>query len=304
MTETLNTVLLVGLTEESRELAQSWVDDAAAAGRQVFGYAPAFGEHAPGISEVAGIPCFQAPGEWLATIDVVVPLLPVNAPKAWQRIMADCARLDREITRMRNPEAPDPEPECCWIETIEPDEARPELKAIYDDLLGVHGKLHNLYRTFSLQPAPLAPADAHYRAVLHDSGLVSEPWFLELLSSQAATLAGCGYALANHGENFINLLGDRGLGEKMLAALEARDYGVLFDAKQAAFLRFGELLCLRPHAVQEVHIETLRNTGATDTEILEGVQAIACFAYWTRFINGLGIRSGGESVGRLDLDKA
>jgi len=299
----MKSILLVGLNDETRDLADEWIQTAATTDRPIVVYAPAVTDVTDDITAVAGVSCYGEPGDWLATIDVVVPLLPTGAPGTWQSTLAECARLDREITRLKGQESPEPEPDCCWIETIEPDAARPELKAIYDDLLGVHGKLHNLYRAFSLQPAPLASADAHYRAVLHDPNLVSAPWFLELLSSQAATLAGCGYALANHGENFINLLGDRALGEKMLRALEERDYTTLFDAKQEAFLRFGEILCLRPHAVRENHVLTLRENGASDTEILEGVQAIACFAYWTRFINGLGIQLGGETAGRLDLDK-
>ena len=69
--------------------------------------------------------------------------------------------------------------------------------------------------SLSLQPAPLLAADQHYRDVLHDKALQSEPWFLELLASQAAIIADCTYALANHGANFKSLLGSAQRGEQI-----------------------------------------------------------------------------------------
>jgi hypothetical protein len=47
-------------------------------------------------------------------------------------------------------------------------------------------------------------------------------------------------------------------------------------------------------------LETLRNAGVTDTEILEAVQSTACFAYWVRFINALGVSLGDETIGFYD----
>ena len=44
----------------------------------------------------------------------------------------------------------------------------------------------------------------------------------------------------------------------------------------------------------------LRAEGVSDTEILEAVQATACFAYWVRFINALGVQLGSETIGMYD----
>jgi len=54
---------------------------------------------------------------------------------------------------------PDSKP--CWIDSIGPTEASPELSAMYTQVGAVHNKIHNLYRAFSLQPAPLLAADQH-----------------------------------------------------------------------------------------------------------------------------------------------
>ena len=188
----------------------------------------------------------------------------------------------------------------CWIDTISPEEATPELRHLYQQVGAVHNKIHNLYRAFSLQPKPMAAADQHYRDVLHNELNHSDPWFLELLATQVAIIADCHYAFANHGANFKHLLGDAVLGDKMLEAVKNDDFEDrnLFTDKQAALLNYGAKLSRTPEKMTQEDISALRDAGVSDTEILEAVQATACFAYWVRFINALGINLGNETIGR------
>ncbi len=190
----------------------------------------------------------------------------------------------------------------CWIKTRQQPEPSDPLYKMYEQVGAAHGKIHNLYKAFSLQPKPLIAADRHYRDVLHNSENHSPPWLLELLASQAAVIAECDYALANHGANFATLLGDKSKAEKMMQAVEADNFDQpqLFTQKQSAILKFGAKLCRTPENMTSDDIDKLRNAGASDTEILESVQATACFAYWVRFINALGIQLGNESVGLFD----
>ena len=190
----------------------------------------------------------------------------------------------------------------CWIETIEPEDATSDLSEVYQRVGSVHDKIHNLYRAFSLQPKPLISADQHYRDILHNEANHTEPWFLELLATQAAMIADCHYALQNHGANFKNLLGDKKLGELMLDRVRKDDFNSssVFTRKQAALLSYGAKLCRNPEKMCFKDIETLRDAGVTDTEILEAVQSTACFAYWVRFINALGVSLGDETIGFYD----
>jgi len=194
----------------------------------------------------------------------------------------------------------------CWIDTIDPADAAPELAAMYAEVGAVHNKIHNLYRAFSLQPAPLLSADRHYRDVLHNQSNHSAPWFLELLASQAAIIADCHYALANHGANFRALLGDEARGEAMLQAVRDDHYtgNPLFSEREAALLAYAAKLCRTPESMRQADIESLRALGVSDTEILEAVQASACFAYWVRFINALGIQLGNETIGKYSNSPA
>ncbi len=188
----------------------------------------------------------------------------------------------------------------CWIETISPDAADAELKQTYDQLKAMHGMVHNLYLAFSLQPAPLLAADRHYRGILHNEANQSEPWFLELLATQVAMIADCTYALTHHGANFKALLGDDALAEQMIEAVrdDHFDIGCPFTLKQAAALAYCAKLSRAPQNMAFEDIAALREAGLSDTEILEAVQATACFAYWVRLINALGINLGDESIGK------
>jgi len=192
--------------------------------------------------------------------------------------------------------------EGCWINTLQQPKPSDPLYKMYQQVGATHGKIHNLYKAFSLQPKPLIAADQHYRDILHNSENHSPPWLLELLASQAAVIAECDYALTNHGANFAALLGDKLKAEEMMRAVQDDhfDQPQLFTQKQSAILKFGAKLCRSPEGMTSDDIDVLRNAGASDTEILESVQATACFAYWVRFINALGIQLGDESVGLFD----
>ena len=187
----------------------------------------------------------------------------------------------------------------CWIDTIDYENASPELKDMYSQLSSVHNKIHNLYLAFSLQPKPLMAADQHYRDVLHNEANHSSPWFLELLATQVAIIVDCLYAFTHHGTNFKHLLGDEDLGAKMLQAVREDNFdgNPIFDAKEASLLKFGAKLTRTPEKMTEGDVDALRQAGVSDTEILEAVQATACFAYWVRFINALGINLIEERVG-------
>ena len=180
----------------------------------------------------------------------------------------------------------------CWISSIAPKNASGELADLYRQVGAVNNEIHNLYQTFSLQPKPVVSADQHYLDILRNKCNESEPWFLELLASQVAIIADCDYALANHGSSFLNLLGDDILGKQMLRSIRQDNYdnNPIFTTKQAALLKYGARICRYPETLREQDIIALRAAGVSDTEILEAVQTTACFAYWVRFINALGVQ--------------
>ncbi len=58
---------------------------------------------------------------------------------------------------------------------------------------------------------------------------------------------------------------------------------------EMAMLEFAELLTVQPSNVRESDIETLRDHGWTDADIVDIVHQTALFNYMTRVADGLGI---------------
>lgn len=176
-------------------------------------------------------------------------------------------------------------------------EAEGRLADAYGRVGRPDGSVHNLYKAYAARPAIMVEADGLYRAIMHGEDNSLPPWLLELVSCQVAVLAGCDYALAHHGANLKSLLGDAGRGEEMLGALREEAFDRVFDAREAAILRYGAKLTRAPRDMAEADVEALRAAGLSDGEILEVNQVSASFNYWVRTINGLGIRVGAEKVG-------
>jgi len=205
-----------------------------------------------------------------------------------------------EVSRTSAKEEDKPGISPCWIETKEPND--PSVKDIYDELRRHNGRDYNLYRASSLRPDPILAADAHYRSTLHDERNSLPQSVLEMVSTQVAILADCHYATQNHGRNFIKLSGDDEVAKERFQAMLRHDWeNSLFDLREQALLKHGEKLALRPDLMRETDIDRLRNAGLKDVEILEATQAMAGFAYWSRYINGLGIKLADEQIGRQEI---
>ncbi len=185
----------------------------------------------------------------------------------------------------------------CWIETIEDEDAVPDLKAVYDAVRGPEGRVDNLYKACSLRPQSIIPSDDLYRAVLHHDRNSLSKGFLELVGSYVALLCGSDYAFTHHAANFTHLLRDPAQAAETLAALKDGRIEGVGGPREAAALAYAQKLTTAPAAMQESDLAPLREAGLSDGEILEINQVVAGFNYWARTINGLGIQLGDEKIG-------
>lgn len=184
----------------------------------------------------------------------------------------------------------------CWIDVAD-DEG--QLAKRFDKLRREDGSVHNLYRAFSQFPAPMVSADRFYRDIMHAPDAPLPMWLAELLSVDVALQNNCEYAARHHGENFVDLFEDR---EKALRIVETLKTETLnsadIDARTRCLLEFGRKLSKQPEAMVESDIKALRSNGFDDTEISQAIQVTASFAYWTRFINAVGLTLGSEKIGK------
>lgn len=186
-----------------------------------------------------------------------------------------------------------------WIPVTEDLEAEADVQAAYEMLRREDGSVHNLYRAFAHFPAPVVAADKFYRDVMHTPDAPLPLWLAELLSVAVAILNGCTYAETHHGANFVHLYGDSAAAARMVEALKLGDLeAVDFDEKTRVLLEYGRKLTLSPETMDPGDIDKLRLAGLNQAEISQAIQVTASFAYWTRFINAMGIDIAGEKVGK------
>ena len=81
------------------------------------------------------------------------------------------------------------------------------------------------------------------------------------------------------------------------AALESNDWAAVFVAKEATALEYVRKLTLNPTKISDSDVQSLRDVGWVDGEILEINQVAAYFNYANRPVLGLGINESGDILG-------
>jgi uncharacterized peroxidase-related enzyme len=138
---------------------------------------------------------------------------------------------------------------------------------------------------------------AMYKLVLHHPRNKVPKWFLEAIGTYTSILNHCHYCVEHHYTGMTRLLNDVARSEAIRAALESGDWADVFDTGQAAALAYAHMLTESPADVSEADIQSLRNFGWEDGEILEINQVVAYFNYANRTVLGLGINTEGDVLG-------
>ena len=184
-----------------------------------------------------------------------------------------------------------------WIKMINDSEANNELNEVLKLARTPHGTVDNVMRVHSLRPSTMKGHIFLYRSVLHDESNTIPTWFQETISSYVSIINNCKYSLSNHWENASHLINDINKSKKIKLALDNRKPEEAFMGKELAFLKYSEKLTLFPSKMNEDDVLSLRESGASDGEILEANQIICYFNYVNRTINGLGVTTKGDTVG-------
>ena len=183
------------------------------------------------------------------------------------------------------------------IEMISDQNASSELKEILNLARTPHGTVDNVMRIHSLRPNTMKGHVTLYRAALHDEVNTIPMWFQETISSYVSMLNNCDYSLANHWKNAVHLMGSEQDANKIEEALKAQNPENAFEGEQLAMLKYAGKLTLDPGNMIEKDVEKLRNEGIDDGKILELNQIVGYFNYVNRLLNGLGVKTTGDTVG-------
>ena len=184
-----------------------------------------------------------------------------------------------------------------WIDTVDPECAQGELKALYDQVRTPHGTVDNVMKAHSLRPHTLEGHLVLYKSVLHNPANTLPLWFLETIASYTSIVNRCDYSLAHHFMNVRRLLADDARADRIYDALKAGRPEDVFAGKELALLRYTRKLTAEVGAMQEPDVVALRDAGADDGEILEVNQVCAYFNFSNRLLNGLGVSTQGDIIG-------
>ena len=186
-----------------------------------------------------------------------------------------------------------------WIRMIAPAQAEGELKEIY---ARIGGQVDNVLRIHSLRPHTLSGHMALYKSVLHHRGNTLPRRLLEAVGVHVSYLNGCDYCVRHHLEGLRKLVADPVQFESVAAALQSEAPGEPLERAERAALAYGRRLTLEPQDLDGTDIDTLREHGFDDGQILEINQVAAYFAYANRTVLGLGVSTDGEALGLAPSD--
>lgn len=184
-----------------------------------------------------------------------------------------------------------------WIKTVSYEDATGRLQQLYDRVKGPGNNVDNIMMAHSLRPHTMEGHMAIYKYVLHHSSNTVPKWFLETLGVLVSHLNACSYCVEHHFAGQQRLLGDKARSAAMRQALETGRFADAFDAREQAALRYAVKLTQSPALLREADVETLRQAGYDDGQILEINQVVAYFGYANRTVLGLGVNTEGDIIG-------
>jgi len=173
-----------------------------------------------------------------------------------------------------------------WIEEIDVDDAGLELAKVYASLLEKRGKIANVFRVQSLNPASLQDhLDLYVTLMFGESGLSRLE--REAVAVVVSANNECAYCVNHHAAALSNYVDD----QETLDMLCAADGLETLEPRLSNIVRHAEKLTSAPSAMTEIDLGELRAVGLSDRDILDLTQIVAYFGFVNRLVLGLGVES-------------
>ncbi len=181
-----------------------------------------------------------------------------------------------------------------WIDIIEPEDATGDLKKLYDAIAEKRGKVANVLKAHSLNPAALKEHLDLYDAVLFGSSPLSRS-DREAIAVVVSAANECDYCVRHHAEALQAYWRDEARTRQL-----ADDYTALddLDDQLRTACDVARKLTVSPGAMREADVHTLRDAGWSDRAVLDVVLVTSYFNFVNRITNALGVEvTEGEATG-------
>ena len=169
-----------------------------------------------------------------------------------------------------------------FIETVPPDRATGAVAGVYESDRGIHGHVPNFAQAFSLQPEV-------YAAWRELNGAIKAGMDLrryELATVAAARRLRSSYCMLAHG----SILADRFMHPDAVRAVATDPAAAGLDPVDTAVMDLAAKVADDATEVTQQDVDRLRELGLPDAEILGVVLAAAARCFFSKTLDGLGVR--------------
>jgi uncharacterized peroxidase-related enzyme len=166
-----------------------------------------------------------------------------------------------------------------YLQTVPPEEAAGEVKAMYDNDLAAQGYVANFTRAFSRRPEVLQGWQGLKNAIT--SGM--DRRLYELATVATATAIRSSYCSLVHG----NILASYYPAEKVVS-IAGNDVADALDAADAAVVRFARKVAEEAEKITQEDIDELRDLGLSDADVFNVILASAARCFFSKVLDATG----------------
>jgi len=178
-----------------------------------------------------------------------------------------------------------------WIDEIGANEAEGALADTYARLIKQRGKVANILKVHSLNPAALGNhLDLYMTLMFGKSGLSRME--REAIAVVVSANNECEYCINHHTESLRHYLDN----EETLNMLATADGLETLEPRLSNIVRYSEKLTSAPGAMTEIDLGELRAVGLSDGDILDLTLIVGYFNFVNRIAMGLGVAYSAEEL--------
>jgi uncharacterized peroxidase-related enzyme len=170
-----------------------------------------------------------------------------------------------------------------WLRVPTEEELPPEVLELWRPSLEKLGFVPNVLRLFALRPSHLLAWNAHYdEAMKGESGLTKAE--REMIAVVVSTANDCAYCIAAHSAALRKLTKNPELADQVAANHAQAE----ISERMKAALDYAVKLTRSPHEIVEADVQTLRDGGWSDADVMDIAEVTALFNFSNRLASGLG----------------
>ena len=167
-----------------------------------------------------------------------------------------------------------------YLQTVPPEEAAGEVRAMYDKDLAAQGYVANFTRAFSSRPEVLQGWQALKNAITSRM----DPRLYELVTVAAATAIRSSYCSLVHG----NILATSYYPAEKVVSIAGDDVGDALDAADAAVVRFARKVAEEAEKITQEDIDELRDLGLSEVDVFNVILAAAARCFFSKVLDATG----------------